>query len=215
MPRFYKQDILSEPKLDPSHELESPLDTPELEPPHPTTHPNPVSDGLGLNYDPLKILLSWKAAARPFRKKDRSFYTTVALLLILISGIAFFSGQVMLIGVFLSLGFLIYVLNFIPPEDIEYKLSNQGVTIGDHFYHWQQLDSFWFSEKDGFKILHILTLIRFPGVLMLVLGDSPSQEDIKKTVAKFLPYHEIAPKSQIEKWSDSLQKYFPLENPQR
>lgn len=214
MPRFFKQDILSDPKLDPSHELESPLDTPELEAPHQRMNPDLEGDGLGLNYDPLKILLSWKAASRPFRKKDRSFYTTVFLLLILISGIAFFSGQVMLIGVFLSLGFLIYVLNFIPPEDVEYKLSNQGVTIGDHFYHWQQLDSFWFSEKDGFKILHILTLIKFPGVLMLVLGETP-QEDVKRVVAKFLPYHEIAPKSQIEKWSDSLQRYFPLENPHR
>lgn len=215
MPRFFKQDILSTPQLDPSHELESPLDASESESPPQTARQNYAGEGLGLNYDPLKVLLSWKAAARPFRKKDRSFYTTVAILLGLISGIAFFSGQVMLIGVFLALGFLIYVLNFIPPEEIEYKLSNQGVTIGDHFYHWQQLDSFWFSERDGFKILHLLTLIRFPGVLMLVLGENPSQEEIKKTVAKFLPYHEIAPKSQIEKWSDSLQKYFPLENPQR
>lgn len=164
--------------------------------------------------DVIKTHLSWKAPARPFRKKDRSYYTTIAILVILLILIALLAQEILLIGVLLALAFVAYVLGFVPPEDIEYKISTQGITIGDHFYFWLDLDSFWFSEKENQRILHVLTHLRFPGQLMLVLGDQ-DEEEVKKVVAKYLPYHEIAPKSLMDKWAESLQKHFPLENLQR
>jgi hypothetical protein len=199
MPKYHKKDLLS-----------SPLDTPELPPGHPDEHFDPYLD----YYDPVRTLVSWKAPSRPYRKKERSYYTTVALLIILVSLIAFFWGERLLIGALLALGFLVYVLNFTPPGEIEYKISTQGIIIGDHFYHWEELDSFWFSEKEGQKILNVLTRFRFPGLLMLVMGDT-SQEELQRVVARYLPFHEIAPKSTLEKWSESLQKHFPLETPSR
>jgi hypothetical protein len=217
------------------HLLESPLDTPELpegghhsgfEPHLPYPNEDYKHDVLSSSadrdylldrdtlYNSVQTLLSWKAVSRPFRKKDRSYYTTVLILIGLISLIALLAGERLLIGVLLALLFLIYVLNFVSPEEIDYKLSTQGITIGDHFYHWWELDSFWFSEKDNFKILNVLTRIRFPGQLIIVLGDV-SQEEVKRVCARFLPFHEIAPKSTLEKWSETLQKHFPLENPHR
>ena len=162
----------------------------------------------------IKTYLTWKAPSRPFRKKDRSYYTTIAILVILLILIAVLLREMLLIGVLLALAFVAYVLGFVPPEDTKYRISSQGVTIGDHFYLWVDLDSFWFAEKEGQKVLHILTNLRFPGELMLVLG-STSEEDVKKVVAKYLPFHEIAPKSLMDKWSESLQKHFPLENPHK
>lgn len=199
MPKYHKKDLLS-----------SPLDTPEL-PPGDFADFDPY---LANYYDPVRILISWKAPSRPYRKKERSYYTTVALLIALISLIAFLWGERLLIGALLALGFLVYVLNFTPPGEIEYKVSTQGITIGDHFYHWEELDSFWFSEKEGSKILNVLTKFRFPGLLMVVMGDEP-QDELKRVVARYLPFHEIAPKSTLEKWSESLQKNFPLENPNK
>ncbi len=199
MPKFHKQNLLA-----------APLNIPEL-PPGGTSDERYFHEDYD---DPVRTFITWKAPSRPFRKKDRSFYTTIAILLILTSAIAFFFGEKMLIGALLALGFLVYVLNFVSPEEVEYKISTQGITIGNHFYHWQQMDSFWFSEKDGSKLLNVLTRIRFPGMLILVL-DPPLQEKIKRVCARFLPYHEIAPKTFMEKWSDSLQKHFPLENPNR
>ncbi len=190
MPKIYKENLLSAPHL--------------LEPPQNDRHDS----------EPIQTLLSWRAPARPFRKKDRSYYTTVAILLVLVSLIALLAGERLLIGVLLALGFMIYVLNFIPPEELDYKITDQGITIGDHFYHWQELDSFWISEKDGFKLLNILTHLRFPGMLILPLGEIDLDE-LKRVCAKFLPFQEIAPKNILDKWSESLQKHFPLENPHR
>lgn len=173
-------------------------------------YPDPSFD---YSYNPVRTLLSWHAPARPYRRKDRSYYTTVIALFVLICLIAFLMGNKLLIGVILAIVFVIYVLNFIPPEEIEYKISTQGLTIGDHFYHWQQLDSFWIEEKDGHQTLFVPTLLRFPALLMLLL-DGVDTEEIKRICARFLPFHEIVPKSIFEKWTESLKKHFPLENPQ-
>lgn len=240
MPKYFAKDLFSDitqkpnsettnpaPNLssDFDHLLESPLDTPEL----PAGHLGGTRDEYqpyfdqdyrdylldrDTLYNSVQTLLAWKAVSRPFRKKDRSYYTTVLILIFLISLIALLAGERLLIGVLLALLFLIYVLNFVTPEEIDYKISTQGITIGDHFYHWWELDSFWFSEKDNFKILNVLTRIRFPGQLIIVLG-SVDQEEVKRICARFLPFHEIAPKSTLEKWSETLQKHFPLENPHR
>lgn len=162
----------------------------------------------------VRTLLTWKAPMRPFRKKDVSFYRTVIILVALISLIALLLGQLLLIGVLLAVTFVVYVLNFIPPEDLDYKLSTQGVTIGDHFYLWQELDSFWFAEKEGHPVLSILTNFHYPSMLMLMLGNI-SQEEVKQICAEFLPFHEIPPKSFIDKWGETLQKHFQLESPKK
>ncbi len=162
----------------------------------------------------IKTLLTWIAPSRPFRKKDHSYYTTIAILVILLGLIALLMQEFLLIGVLLAITFVAYVLAFVPPHDVTYKISTQGVTIDNHFWFWHELDSFWFKEKEGFKVLYIQTILRFPGQLMLVLKEQ-DEEETKKIIARFLPFHEIPQMSTFDRWSEGLAKHFPLENPHR
>lgn len=159
----------------------------------------------------VKTLLSWEAPSRPFRKKERSYYTTLAIIVILLILILLLAREFLLIGAILALAFVAYVLAFVPPHNIRYRISTQGITIGEDFYFWHFLDAFWFKEKDNHKILIIQTRVRFPGQLMLVLEDK-DEEKVKAIVARFLPYVEVPYKGWMEKWSEGLQKHFPLEN---
>lgn len=159
----------------------------------------------------IKTLLSWEAPARPFRKKDRSYYTTLAIIVVLLCLILLLAREFLLIATILSVAFVAYVLAFVPPHKIGYKISTQGVTVGEDFYFWHFLDSFWFKEKEGYKVVHIQTRFRFPAQLMLVL-EGVEEEKIKKIMSRFLPFFEKPYKSWMEKWSESLQKNFPLEN---
>ncbi len=202
------------PKFAAQHLLSSPLDTLELPPGDFNSQPDNYQTEPENEYDPVRELLTWKAPARPHMVRGRSFYTTVATLIILLSCIALFFQEWLLIGAMIAFGFLVYVLNFIAPSDIVYRLSTQGVTIGDHFYHWDELDSFWFEKKGDQNLMYLLTHFRFPGMLILVLGED-NQEQVKRTAALYLPFREIVPKSQMDKWSDALQKYFAIENPSK
>jgi len=184
------------PNLDTTH---------ELEPPHP--HPD-------LDYDPLKIFLNWTAPSRIYRKKDRSYYTTIGIIVVLLSLILLIAQEYLLIAVVIALTFVVYVLNFVAPEDIDYKISSQGITIGDHFYVWAELDSFWFTNKEGQAVLHIYTNLRFPNVLMIPLGNAP-EDQIRRVLSRYIVFLEVPPKSTMDKWAESLQKHFPLENPHK
>ena len=159
----------------------------------------------------VRTLLSWEAPSRPFRKKDRSYYTTIAIIVVLLMLITFLMREFLLMGTLLALAFVSYVLAFVPPHDIKYRISTQGITVGEDFYFWHFLDAFWFKEKDKHKILIIQTRFRFPNQLMLVLGNQ-NEEKVKKMLARFLPFVEVPYKSWMEKWSEGLQKNFPLEN---
>jgi hypothetical protein len=182
----------------------------EIEPEEEYQHEDYFSPKMG-EAGEVKNLLTWDAPSRPFRKKNRSYYSTIAILVVLLILIALLAQEFLLIGVLLALAFVTYVLAFVPPNDVQYKVSTQGITIGDHFYFWHELDSFWFKQKEGANVLFIQTHLRFPGQLMLVLG-SMGEEEAKKVVARFLPFHEIPRTTMLDRWAEGLQKHFPLEN---
>src|SRR3989344_950540 len=69
----------------------------------------------------VRTLFSWEAPSRPFRKKDRSYYTTLAIIVILLVLILFLAKEFLLIATLLSLAFLAYVLAFVPPHKVTYR----------------------------------------------------------------------------------------------
>ena len=213
MPRIFEKDIpeSNEPVINPW--ANAPILDPERElPEHATKSVDKKDEDMedDEDHDPVKTHLEWIAPSRPFRRKDRSYFQTIAVIITLLILISLLAGEFMLVAVLLALSFVAYVMGLTPPTDISYRISNQGVTIGEHFYFWEYLDSFWLSTKEGIPVLHILTDLNFPAQLMLVLGTQDC-EKVKRVVAKYLPYHEIAPKTLVDTWAQNLQRWFPLE----
>jgi len=194
MPKFFTKETTPE-----EHHFENPTPNPEYFTPK-------ISEG-----GEIKTLLTWEAHDRPFRKKNRSYYTTIAIIVVLLTLIALLAQEFLLIGVLLALTFVSYILAFVPPRSVTYQISTQGITIGEHFYFWHYLDSFWLKNKNGQKVIYVQTRLMFPGQLMLVLSDV-SEDEIKNLMARFLPFLEKPQLSLIDKWAESLQKHFPLEN---
>ena len=50
--------------------------------------------------------------------------------------------------------------------------------------------------------------------LMLVLGQQ-SEDEVRRVMARFLPFHEIPKTTWFDRWAENLQKHFPLENTHR
>ena len=75
------------------------------------TTPTPVT----MVQEPLRDLLVWRSAARPFKARDREYYTTIGAIVLLVAIILIFIREWLAIGVFVSLGFLSYVLSSVPP----------------------------------------------------------------------------------------------------
>lgn len=159
---------------------------------------------------PAKDLLVWKAPSRPFKKRSKEFFTTVAAIVFLLAVILLFVKEWLLIGVVVALMFVSYVLATVPPEEITHKISTRGVRSRGRLYRWEWFTRFWFTKKWNTDILHLETRIAFPRQLQLVLKDK-NREEIKKVIEKYLLF-EKPKKTLLDKAADWLQEKVPLES---
>lgn len=158
----------------------------------------------------LKVLFIWKAPLRPFKRRDKEFWTTVLAIIFLLSLILFLAGgQFMLIAVIVSLAFVYYVLSTVPPEEIEYRITNKGVSFEEKSYDWDLLWRFWFSDKYSQRLLNIDTRLSLPGRLIFVIKKEDEQK-IKEIMEKYLLNEEAEP-TFFDRASAWLAKKVPLD----
>jgi len=157
----------------------------------------------------VRSLLKWQAAVRPFKKRDRDYYTTIAAIVFLLAVILLFLKEWLLIAVMVALMFVAYVLATVEPESAEHEITTVGMKTGDKIYKWEVLRGFWFSKKWKDVILHIDTKLGFPGSLMMLLGDK-NQEEIKKILEKYIQF-EIPEKTFMDRSAKWLSEKVPLE----
>lgn len=159
--------------------------------------------------EPMKELLAWKAPARPFKKREREYFSTSGAIVFLLSIILLFLKEWLLIGVIIALTFLSYVLASIEPEETEHKVTTRGVFTGKKLFEWPRLGRFWISEKWGHKVLYIEQFIGMPTQLLMLLGKQ-TEKNIKRVLEKYLIYEKPG-KTVVDKASEWLAKKIPLE----
>ena len=157
----------------------------------------------------LKTLLRWQAPMRPFKKRDREYYTTIAAIVFLLAVILLFLKEWLLIAVMVALMFVAYVLATVKPESVEHEINTMGVLTGEKTYKWSELERFWFSKKWKDTILHIDTNLRFPGRLMMLLSDQ-DEKKIKDILAKYVQF-EVPEETFMDRSAKWLQDKVPLE----
>ncbi len=159
----------------------------------------------------IRTLFSWEAPGRPFKQRTRLFFTNGILIVLLLEIILFFFHEYMLMFVIMSLLFVTFALNTVPPRNFKYKITNGGITIEDHFFLWQELYDFYFKKRfDSIEILHIRTKAFLPGEITLTLGESQA-DHIKSILLHYLPYRETITPTFMDKSAHWLTKNFPLE----
>jgi len=157
----------------------------------------------------LRSLLKWQAAVRPFKKRDRDYYTTIAAIVFLLAVILLFLKEWLLIAVMVALMFVAYVLATVPPGMISHEITTRGVLTGGKSYKWEVLRRFWFSKKWKDMILNIDTNLQFPGRLMMLLGDQ-DQRKVKEILQTYIQY-EVPEETFMDRSAKWLSEKVPLE----
>ncbi|MDD4135777.1 MAG: hypothetical protein PHN66_01760 [Candidatus Shapirobacteria bacterium] len=148
-----------------------------------------------------KTLFKWTAPERAFKKRDKDFWITAISILVLFSVVLFFIEEFFLIVALVSVLFLYYVLSTVPPQEVEYKITNREIHFGDSKYSWDILLRFWFRKSLNVELLEFETNLRIPRQISLVINES-DKEEIKKIVLKKLPLVESSPNfvDKLAKW---------------
>ncbi len=155
-----------------------------------------------------ELIVDWVAAARPYKRRSRQFFSTMWAIALLLIIILIFANQVIFAMVIASLAFMAHLMFRVPPGNIYYALTTFGVRVGEGLYFWEELNHYWFDTKYGQRVL-MIDSIRFPHRLTLVIF--PEDEEIlRRLLSTVLP--EFKPKPTLyEKWANWLAKTFPLE----
>lgn len=156
----------------------------------------------------VKELFSWQAPSRIFIPRDKKWFTNIFLIVLIISVVLLFIREFILIGVAMSVTFVSYMLATVPPEEIDNKITNHGVTTAGHSYLWAELADFWLVKKYGKTLLHINTLVGFPGRLSLIVNES-DEEKIKDILAQYIPYREVPETKWSEKFTEKVISTLP------
>jgi hypothetical protein len=159
----------------------------------------------------LKTLLTWKSPSRPFKRRDKEFFTTVAAIVFLIAVILLLLKEFLLIGVILSLMFIAYVLSTTEPEIVEHTITNRGIRSMGHDYEWIELGRFWFTEKWGQPVLTVALKTRAL-VQVIILVPKDLQDKVKAELQNYLVYQEKPEKNFFDTAAEWLSKKVPLEN---
>lgn len=79
-----------------------------------------------------------------------------------------------------------------PPRTLNYKIDQNGITIGDKLYPYVILRSFSVQQEGGIRSIFLTPLKRFmPGISLYY---PPDQEDlILNTISSYLPHEERQP----------------------
>lgn len=208
---------VSEPELQPQPQPQQQQSRPD---PQPTQQTQPAEDEYYDEYDysgyfpdvlkpmPEQLLYEWKAQSRPFKKHNRNYYTTIAVIVLLISLILIFSGQFLPMAVVCAVAFMAYVINSVPPQDIVYQITTYGIRIGDRLYYWEMMRRFWYGSKYDQELLYV-EISEFPDRLTLVLGEA--EKDIISAVLSEVLLLEKPPLTLYERMAVWLQEKFPLD----
>lgn len=157
-----------------------------------------------------QFLLSWKSPSRPFKKREKEFFTTIGAIVFLLAVILVFIKEFLLIAAIIALAFVAYVLATIPPEQVEHQITSKGLNSTGHFYKWEELIDFWFGDKWNQPILYVSTKSKFPGRLVILTnGQEPGK--IKELLIKYLTFKEKPEKNWMDDAAKWLSEKVPLE----
>ncbi len=155
-------------------------------------------------------ILKWKAPSRLFKKRDRVFFQTVIALVFLVGMILFLMKEFLAIGVVLAIAFVVYVLETVPPEEIEHRITVKGFEVAGLLDRWEEFSEFWFDQKRGHKMVVLQKKYGFPTRIIALLGFQ-DEKSVKEKINEYIPFRETPEKNWTDLAADWLHKRFPFE----
>ena len=133
-------------------------------------------------------ILEWQAPDRPFKERDKSWFTTVAVIVVLVSFVALLLQEFLLLGVVFALA----------PQRITHRITSRGVFFGEKFYSWEELSEFWFKSLGDVQVLVISVKKGFPSQLIMLL-DGIGEGSVREILENYLKFVSAPQEDWMEK----------------
>jgi hypothetical protein len=186
-------------------QLKSTLEKLAAKPHEPTTQ----KDEGGLSNP--QVLFSWEAPLRAYKRTSTGvlrFYATIAVLLSLLA--VFFNEPILVIPIW-AVMFLVYVLTITPPHNVRHNITKFGVQTGGRTLHWDELSHFYFIQKFDYYILVLFTKNPYENPSHLVIPDKATHQKVLQELSHRIIYEEHPEKTLTDKFAEWLTTLMPEE----
>lgn len=161
---------------------------------------------------PEDIIYQWVAPAKITIKRDKQWYVNVALMTAFIIFFGILVKNMMIVAVILALMFALYVNASVQSPLVVYKLTKQGIEIGDgkntEIFPWEFLLEYAYYYKENQEFMYVYTFIGSPERIQILYSEE-DRKYVNMIMQSFLPY-KLPPKKQswFSKLVDGI--YIPL-----
>lgn len=109
--------------------------------------------------------------------------------LIVLFGLYFWwVGQPILTLVAAAVFFILFVFVSLPPQRVKHQIEKIGIRTDKVLYTWDDMLSFWMTEKDNIIVLYIDTRLNFPARLVMMVESYTEAKKIADLLVKRLSY---------------------------
>jgi uncharacterized membrane protein YobD (UPF0266 family) len=147
-------------------------------------------------------LFSWEADEFQTHERGLWWYVGVFGLAILAIIYAIYIKNWMFIGVVVMIVVALFVLGRVAPRKFVHTITDKGVKVGDKFYSYSELKSFWVVD-DVATVLNILTAKKYALLLTLQLAKG-DVEKVRTILSEYLPEESDRGEDRIDKISRLL-----------
>ncbi len=145
-------------------------------------------------------LFEWTSPIRlKFLYDKKSFMIIVALSLVFILYLALL-GHYGLMFAIIALLFFVYVAGTTEPIDVKHVITTRGIESFEKLYEWHMLEDFWFTKKNDQYMLIVLTKLRIPTKLIMLVEKADTATIFLLLQDKLL-YKDVKKYSKLDGWA--------------
>ncbi len=133
--------------------------------------------------------ISWKTIEYLHTEKTTDWYWIVGIITITIALISIILNNVIFAILIIISSFTLSLFASRKPEIITVEVNNKGLTIGQHYHPFTELDSFWIETRDAYPRILFKTKRVFMPFLVVFIEDV-EHEKIKEILEQYLPEEE-------------------------
>lgn len=134
--------------------------------------------------------ISWEAEEYVVRQKNSWWYVGLVAVTLLLVGLAVLIQAWTFIAVIVLSAVALVVYSLRPPRILQYSLTNEGLTEGDHIYVYDDFRAFGILQEEGHFAIILIPRKRFSPRMTVYFPEARGEEIVDAFGAR-LPMEEV------------------------
>lgn len=137
--------------------------------------------------------LSWQALDHIKEEKSSDWFWVVGVAAIAGAVLSILFNNILLALLILLGVFAVFLIAHIPPKTENYEINRRGIKIGENFYPYTSLKSFYVVDEDGYERDRVLIRSEkmFMPIITMPIEDKLAIDVIRDYLIEFLEEEEM------------------------